>query len=602
VAGLFLLLASTSVTHAQGNSAQARPANNAFAQAEAKFHVPQSLLKAICYMEGRLSNHGGNPSIDNGFGCMHLVKNNNADTLDQAAKNLGVSTSLLREDLDTNIRGGAAVLRDTALQLSPNHTLPMSLADWYDTVATYSHATVNSTATMYANAVYTLLRQGFTAQTDTGETVTLAPQVVQLNKSAAARLSFNTALPGGCTNDTKVDYPGAVGCIVPQSFNCSANHNPCSYKSANRPTDYSIDKIVIHDTEGSLQDALNIFQNVSNGVSVQYLVDTDGTVYQLVRENAIAYHAGNYWYNQHSIGVEHVGYDAQGYQWYNATQYLASARLVAYLLQKYHLPLDRTHIVAHGTLPSGSAATKNHFDPGPYWLWDYYFGLIHQQGIPFPTTHPPANTITLHPQSDQHPDGPNGTETTANFNFFYLYTSANTRSSRIPQIDSTDLADVSNSVEPGIPYTFVAKAADAAGTGDTMYKIWYGETDRAQNTPPSYFADGHLAWLDVPAGDGVEGSGTGSYGQLALRSQSGSTPQIYARPTSKSAYIIGRAPAGTAFAIGETYVEDGTRTLWYEINFNHRQAWVPASEMSRITYSASQTHTAMAPNADGHLD
>jgi len=60
-------------------------------------------------MEGRLSNHGGTPSIDGGYGCMHLVKNNRVDTLDSAANALNVSANQLKTSLPTNIRGGAAL-------------------------------------------------------------------------------------------------------------------------------------------------------------------------------------------------------------------------------------------------------------------------------------------------------------------------------------------------------------------------------------------------------------------------------------------------------------------------------------------------------------
>src|SRR5689334_17563273 len=69
---------------------------SAFEQAASEFGVPAPLLKALCYMEGRLSNHGGSPSLDHGFGCMHLIQNQRADTLDQAANLLGVSTDQLK--------------------------------------------------------------------------------------------------------------------------------------------------------------------------------------------------------------------------------------------------------------------------------------------------------------------------------------------------------------------------------------------------------------------------------------------------------------------------------------------------------------------------
>src|SRR5947209_2522246 len=126
----------------------------AFTQASQESGVPADILEAICYMEGRLGNNGGNPSIDNGFGCMHLVKNDNADTLDRAPRALNVSVNQLKQDVSLNIRGGAAILRDDALQLSSTRSLPTSLAGWYGATAAYSSATVHSTALMYADAVY----------------------------------------------------------------------------------------------------------------------------------------------------------------------------------------------------------------------------------------------------------------------------------------------------------------------------------------------------------------------------------------------------------------------------------------------------------------
>src|SRR5258708_21495279 len=105
----------------------ARPpvsASAAFANAASDFSVPVELLKAICYLEGRLSNHTGFPSADNGFGCMHLVKNGHSDTLDQAARELHVKVEQLQLDLATNIRGGAILLHNDALHLAPDHHMP----------------------------------------------------------------------------------------------------------------------------------------------------------------------------------------------------------------------------------------------------------------------------------------------------------------------------------------------------------------------------------------------------------------------------------------------------------------------------------------------
>ena len=584
-------------------------ANQAFSQASSTYGVPVELLKAICYMEGRLSNNNGVASPDNGFGCMHLVKNTQFDTLDQAAGALGVPVSLLKTDMSTNILGGAYILREDALQLSSNQSLPTSLGDWYGALTVYSASSVRSIATIYANAAYKILQQGFTITTDQGEVVTLASEAVTPNTTdtMSAHALAAASLPGGCkATDSNVDYPGAIDCTLtpPSTYDCnltptsacnltgSARTNDSTstctvnYGSPSAPNNVvtqpcNIDQVVIHDTEGSLTSALSVFQNPNDGSSVQYIIDTDGTVYQVVKEHDIAYHDGNFWSNMHSIGIEHVGYDGTGYKWYNSAQYLASAKLVAYLLKKYNLPLDRSHVAAHSTIYTSTDTVWNHVDPGPYWLWDYYFKLISQQSVTL-NLNTPAHTITLRPTTDQTLNGPpnsNGdaTELSSDYNFFKLYTQPNTKSATVQQLGSNDPIDVSYNIEPGISYYYLAQQADAGGTGDTMYEIWYGVLDQSS----SYFADAKLAWLAVPPGDGVVGNGTGISTRTAITvgGANGSTSAIYSRPDSDSSHVIGEAPKGAIFATGYSLTEDNSSNLWYEINFNHRQAWIPASEL-----------------------
>lgn len=624
---------------------QARPGvvSQAFEQAEREFQVPAALLKAICYMEGRLSNNDGHPSMDNGYGCMHLIQNTHGDLLDRAAQDLKVSVDQLKLNMPTNIRGGAALLRSEALQLSATHRLPGELSEWYGAVAAYSHASTRATALMYAEAVYTLLEQGFNAEADDGEIVTLTPQRIHPNVvSAAVVESASTALPAGCTRDHNVDYPQAIDCMVPaQTYNCNqtADKAPCTYEDAQRPVDFAIDQIVIHDIEGTARVSLDVFQNAKTEASVQYIIDSDGTTYQVVREKDIAYHAGNYWYNQHSIGIEHAGIDATGYRWYNASEYLASARLVAYLLKKYHLPLSHERIVSHGTIPSPSANNSpNHVDPGPYWAWDYYFKLIHEQGVPYPARATASSVFMLHPRSARYLLGSRGKESKANFAFFYLYNGPSTASGRIPQLgNGHDITDVSGSVEPDVSYYALARVVDPAGSGNILYKVWYGVVDHP--TKDRRFAHARQAWLAVPRSAVVPGEGI----PVALHADTGQgKPTIYGEPVSDKKYVLGDAPAGAVFVSGYTVTEDkhdtdtqnnnnnpgapttgnqndpgdtaddpnndfgdlsdqnmmgasgivgvrkkagkadGAGSLWYEVNYNHRQAWVPASEVTLL--------------------
>lgn len=144
---------------------------------------------------------------------------------------------------------------------------------------------------------------------------------------------------------------------------------------------------------------------------------------------------------------------------------------------------------------------------------------------------------------------------------------------------TSDITNVMDNVEPDMTYFYVASQPDAAGTGDTMYEVWYGEHD---NGSSNYFANAKLAWLAVPPNATVV-----TFGALAtLAGSGGDTPQIYGRPTTASStnprqYIIGDAPSGSIFVTGYTVIEDGTTNVWFEINYNHRPAWVPASEVTQ---------------------
>lgn len=605
---LALVMIALPIVHSIQAARAAGNINQVFDQTSQESGVPVAILKALCYMEGHLSNHDGSPSVDGGYGCMHLVKNNShasvskdvgknlgigtdmikdgqTDDLDQAAKDLGVTTDQLKTDMATNIRGGAAVLRDYALQFSSNHTLPSSLADWYGAVAAYSHATTQSAAHMYADAVYKLITNGYSGTTETGETVTLAPQQVQPNMITAANVQTSSSLPAGCTNDGKTEFPGAIDCILdPAVFDCTPLPDgvPCTYVSANRPKDLAIDFIAIHDIEGSVQDALTTFQNVKNNVSIHYIVDSDGTVFQVLHEKDVAFHVGNRWYNDHSIGIEHAGFAGTGFLWYNAAQYLASAKLVAYLAAKYHVPIDHDHIVSHGTVPASTLATSpNHVDPGPYWLWDFYLKLIKGQDPITANKGANSHIVSIHPSTGKKPLGPVGTETPANFNYFYLYNGPSTKSGLVlPPAAPADVTDETVNVETDISYYAVAQQKDQAGTGDTMYEIWYGAEPDANNVPSNQLGHGILAWLAVPPGAGQ----TGSSGTAISLITSGSiVSKVFSKPVSASTNdnVIGDAPNNSIFVSMFTIIEDGTNNLWYEINYNHRQAWVPAAEVTQ---------------------
>jgi N-acetyl-anhydromuramyl-L-alanine amidase AmpD len=554
------------------------PLEQAFQRAAHESGVPVALLKAVAYSETRFDMHNmqGNAQGPGAYGIMNLISSNKGiNTVRQAAKELRVSELQVKTDAMTNIRAGAVILKDDARQLSANKGLPNTLDGWRAAVALYSNPHSRYVANLYVSNVYKALHDGFVVRAPSGETITLAAQHVTEQPLTASEIPpALMKLPVGCTMDNKVDYPGAVDCILdPKLHDCTlvpGTNAPCSYLPANRPEDMTITHIVIHDTEGDAAHTLSGFQDTDSIATSHYIVGNDGTVYQVVPEKDVAFHAGNLWYNQHAIGIEHEGYASSGYVWYSPAMYQASARLVAYLCQKYHIPLDHDHIISHGTIQSPTLAyMPNHVDPSRYWQWDYYMQQVHEQGVPYSQEPDSQNIIALHLAPNASSD---------RVNFFYLYNSPKIDPHNlIPQADnSSDIEDETDNVETDMSYYYLNRMPDQNGSGYMMYEIWYGESVGVQSKPPDQYMQARLAWLAVPPGVARAGQGT----VVRLHSADGKPVQISGEPKSNTpatSYYIGDAPDGAMFVSAYQVIADGTHNQWYEINYNHRQAWVPAS-------------------------
>lgn len=145
-----------------------------------------------------------------------------------------------------------------------------------------------------------------------------------------------------------------------------------------------IQYVVIHTVEGTAAGAVSWFQNPNANVSAHYTVDYNGTIRQSVQDKDIAWHAGNWTYNQKSIGIEHAGYAYQNL-WTEA-EYQASAALTRWLCLTYGIPMVHGSILGHVEVPGAT-----HTDPGPYFNWTHYINLVTQQTNP-PPPPPPYTT------------------------------------------------------------------------------------------------------------------------------------------------------------------------------------------------------------------
>ncbi|MFC3572168.1 N-acetylmuramoyl-L-alanine amidase [Streptomyces yaanensis] len=601
---------------------------SAFAAAAAEYHVPQSVLLGVSYLQSRWDAHGGAPSVSGGYGPMHLTDARTAiaesdhhsegtedargdqaraarvpttkvpedstlparlKTLTRAAALTGIPANRLRSEPAANVAGGAALLAATQRHLG--EPLSDDPADWYGAVAEFSGADDRATAGAYADDVFAVMREGERRTTDAGQNVRLAaapglaPDTAQLGR---------TGLRADDTDGT--ECPKRVSCEwIPAPYEQFGQDDYGNHDLGDRPVSQSIRYIVIHDTEGRWDGVLNLVQDPTY-VSWNYtLRSTDGHIAQHVKAKDVAWHAGNWYINAKSIGIEHEGFLASPDAWYTEAMYRASARLVKYLAAKYRIPLDRQHILGHENVPGPTTATipGMHTDPGPYWDWRHYFRLL---GRPF---HATAGTrgglVTILP--DYAANRPEYTGCGAagqpcavhGSSEVRLYSAPDESSPLIKDIglrpkgdDSTiDVNDVGSRVSTGQRYAVADRDGDWTAIWYLGQKAWF-RNPKAQ--PTAVNASGPVVTpkaglTDIPV-----------YGRAYPEKEA--YPQgVPAQSVSPLPY---RLPAGQKYVIGDevpgeyyyavTFTTDSHKVvvgkdLYYEIQFGHRVAFVRAADV-----------------------
>lgn len=135
--------------------------------------------------------------------------------------------------------------------------------------------------------------------------------------------------------------------------------------------DGSVDYIVIHYTAISYARTLRAFTNYGSGVSAHYVVrGSDGHVAQLVGEADTAWHAGNAWFNDHSVGIE-IEKSEESNPDFTLVEYYSAAALACDIARRHDIPLDRAHVIGHNEVPW----PNDHSDPGPTWNWPFFMWL-----------------------------------------------------------------------------------------------------------------------------------------------------------------------------------------------------------------------------------
>ncbi|MEU9976608.1 peptidoglycan recognition family protein [Streptomyces sp. NPDC051014] len=599
----------------------------AFVSAAADYHVPQSVLLAVSYLQSRWDTHGGAPSVTGGYGPMHLTdartalatttehfadgtENARGDsarpalhprvtvpadsalparlkTLVRAAGLTGIPAARLRTDPASNVAGGAALLASAQRDL--HQPLSADPADWYGAIARFSGADDAATAAAYANDVFDVLRTGEQRVTDAGQDVALAARPGLRADTAQLKL---TGLRTVRTGDT--ECPSTVSCEwIPAPYAQFGDDDYGNHDLGDRPAAQSIKYIVIHDTEGAWDGTINLVQDPTY-VSWNYTIrSTDGLIAQHVKAKDVAWHAGNWYINAKSIGIEHEGFLAAPDAWYTEAMYRSSARLVKYLTAEYGIPLDRQHILGHDNVPGPTTSTipGMHTDPGPYWDWRHYFELLDH---PFKrTAGKKGGLVTILPDYAANQPAYTGCVTGGQpcaahgSSEVRLYSDHDENSALITDIGfgrtpTTDVNDLSSRVSTGQQYA-------VADTWGDWTAIWYL---------------GQKAWFRNPAKAPTAVPATG----LVVTPKAGLTsipvygrayPEAAAYPSGVPAQAVSplpyTIPAGQEYVIGDvlrgeyyyavTFDTDTHRVvvgkdLYYEIQYGHRVEFVRAADVS----------------------
>ena len=128
--------------------------------------------------------------------------------------------------------------------------------------------------------------------------------------------------------------------------------------------------IVFHYTGmQSERESINKLCNPSSKVSSHYLINRRGTIFRLVQDRHIAWHAGKSCWgkfknlNKNSIGIELVNKGHQfGYRSFKKKQILSLVKLSKILIKKYKI--NKKNIVGHSDI-----APLRKIDPGEKFPW-----------------------------------------------------------------------------------------------------------------------------------------------------------------------------------------------------------------------------------------
>lgn len=600
---------------APGSPATAR--ERVFAAAAATYGVPLALAKGVSYLESRWDDHAMSPSTVGGYGPMHLtdltppgmsrargegpaIQSEGPPALhtaERAADLVGLSLRSVKADAGANICAGVALLASYQRELGKPQGERTSIGQWVGAVRHYSGSASAADASTFARRVFDAIKSGKSR-------VTNDDQRLVLSAIPGLRIPAQVA-----PESAPVDCPEVLACEwVPAPYNWYGRPDPGAYGNhdlANRPDGPDINYIVIHDTETSYEATLDLVQDPTY-VSWNYTIrSSDGHVAQHTYANDVAWHAGNWYVNMHSIGIEHEGFAADGATWYTESMYQSSATLVKYLADEYGVPLDRAHIIGHDQVPGILAKYVRgmHWDPGPYWDWSHYFSLL---GAPLgrgiratPTNVQPGSVVKVAPRfaTNQHKvtgcTAPDVRCPDQGTNFVYLRTAPRRLAPLVKDVglhrhgySTTDVSDIGARVAAG-------QKLVVADTSQNWLAVWYLGAKGWMYVPPgrSPVVRSKAVTVGVPSGSGAAPVYGRAYPERSaypakIPHQRTGPLQYTIKPGQR--YVVADDSIVTDYYYATTYDDSAPRDhtdvvgkdVYYELWFGHRMAFVRAADVT----------------------
>lgn len=348
--------------------AESSPLGLAFDTAAARHDVPVDLLKALAYVQSGLEAAAGDEEFE-GQGRAYGLFALRGAVLEQVVASSGYSPEELAADAAKDVDVVARLLAAHAAELGLTAEERRDPLSWGPVLERFADLADDLRPEFSAHVLKQL----------SGVAVPLADGTTFVIRGHGAEEDETATAEGGL---------GQAGAVWRPSVNYESRYGRSPHL------------VIIHTCEGGYYGCVDWLRQRVSGVSAHYVVKEDGReISQLVDENQTAWHVGQSYrdwlngnshpelqgipVNQIAIGIEHGGFASQS-SW-PQSQIDASVALVRGIINRWDLPADRYHIVAHGRLQP-----EIRTDPGPNWPWTSYIAAIARG-----TNNPPPTTPSV---------------------------------------------------------------------------------------------------------------------------------------------------------------------------------------------------------------